>query len=334
MKILLVGAYSNGNIGNSYQAKTVKSHLKRHVPNAEFFSASFSKASFSYEFDKDKMIERSSLMNTDFVNSFDMLLIAGGGLFSSKNHPLSDLAWVDKINIPVHILSVGASESGVKSCEAILRKATSVSARDLYSFQSLKRIVPSVSLVSDPILADFYNYPIPKSPINNNNKRICWIPRKFTKKNTNQVVAIANLVRAGDSIFSNFPATDRESGFDDIFGDFVTYSHSIDVLLSKIRKSSLVVSARYYGCVFGIRCGVRTVGLMEKESDQNSKIFQLYQSLNCEKSAFQLKDSISREELFNDAERDYDFFKMRENIIQVEIAFSSQMSALIKSVGC
>lgn len=98
-RIVLFGAYGNGNIGDAIQALSIARHLKVVRPEAEVWS--YSELPGRYEFQYDRVLPQGLFLRAAGLNQFDALIVGGGGLLSHPHAPLFDETWQTTTNLPV-----------------------------------------------------------------------------------------------------------------------------------------------------------------------------------------------------------------------------------------
>lgn len=109
LRILCVGAFANGNLGDMYQADAIARLIAASGVDAEVVSASPSKRGAFYPVSNHHAASPGSLFDMEFVNSFDIMIVGGGGLLSARHRPLNDPGWVSNVRIPMIALSLGAA---------------------------------------------------------------------------------------------------------------------------------------------------------------------------------------------------------------------------------
>jgi polysaccharide pyruvyl transferase WcaK-like protein len=307
-RVLIFGAYANGNLGDAEQAASVARHLRNHDDTLEIYASSHSTSDRLY-YPCPAFLTRNKIdiLDIDFVNSFDALVIGGGGLLASRHKPLNAEEWVEKINIPIGILAVGANEEISNLCKPLLQKAKVISVRDSYSLNAVQSIRSDAFLLRDPILSD---RSIDESPMENarlGTSRLCVIPRKLVSKAEPVYQRISETMVSRDFVITVFPATDEASGALDFFSRQTKHEATeMKSFVSMVRKADLVVSDRYHGCIIAMKLGLSTLPCLRSRADEASKIFNLYRDLNMANELFDGNLDLSRNDIFALARSFYD----------------------------
>lgn len=155
LKVLLIGAYGNGNLGDAYQALALEGQIRERysIPEANIYAASYNAVS-TFPYAADRIVSREQLMDPEFVNSFGMILIGGGGLFAHPHAPFRDMDnWAKGIHAPIIIHAVGATREIVAKCGVLVKKAVEVSGRDEESLSTLMEFHDDCKHQPDPIFA-------------------------------------------------------------------------------------------------------------------------------------------------------------------------------------
>ncbi len=334
--VLLFGAYANGNIGDAYQATSMVRHINRLSSDINVVTSSCSEASASYDSLGATQAENiTSIKDSEFVNSFDALVIGGGGLLASVHRPLNSESWVDKINIPIIIFAVGANEEVSRKCQALIQKAKFVSGRDDASCEALRLFRNDVKLVKDPILCDPHldsNHICASDSLENG--ALCFIPRKENSKNAGVHKLLGDWLVHDDKVISVFPATDHNSGAMEHFSpDRCTSTFDMDEFLLHLRSSDFCLSERYHGCILSLKAGIPAVGLVAHSGDKSSKIFSLYDQLGLGSLCFTLRDSsMSRNDVCSIINENANMDLVKQGIAKFEAEFSVDLENCFKSI--
>jgi hypothetical protein len=87
LRVLLFGAYGNGNMGDAYQALAVRAHLAAHFAHRSIeVSACSLLCSSDYAYPPEFTLRPESILDVELVNSYDYLVIGGGGLLAHPPH--------------------------------------------------------------------------------------------------------------------------------------------------------------------------------------------------------------------------------------------------------
>ena len=101
-----------------------------------------------YPFAHQWTLPADAILNPAIVNSFDLLVIGGGGLLSHPHDPLTDPSWQAMLQVPVVLIGVGAGEPVASKNEILIRKAVYVSGRDNQSIAALRKFGKEPDFVS------------------------------------------------------------------------------------------------------------------------------------------------------------------------------------------
>ena len=263
VKVLLIGAYGNGNLGDAYQAIAMQQQIieRYSIPKENIFAASHSNVA-EFPFARDRVVSRDQLMDSEFVNGFGLIVIGGGGLFAHAHAPFRDSdQWIQSVQVPININAVGATRTTLKDCKILIRKAVDVSVRDEDSLTALREYREDCTLQIDPILAcksmeilEQYDGSsvekkladqidclwILKYPNDNKDRKSLETIREIILKEKNRrhkIVAIE-------------PQRDRE--LETWFPELVYYCNRLKELNEFINQAEKVISMRYHGAIFGI----------------------------------------------------------------------------------
>lgn len=151
-KVLLFGAFGNGNMGDAYQAVAMRQHVHRHmgVPLERIFACSVLEHA-DYPFPQTHKLLPSNVLNTDILNNFGMMLIGGGGLLAHPHEPLLSAEWVARLTLPVILVGVGASSGLAERFRPLANVALAASGRDAWSLKAFQAVGVTADLVPDAI---------------------------------------------------------------------------------------------------------------------------------------------------------------------------------------
>src|SRR5262249_40464507 len=146
-RVLLFGAYGNGNIGDAIQASSLARAINLLRPEIEVWACSALPA--PYPFAHQFTLQPDAILTPAIVNSFDLLILGGGGLFSRPHDPLTDPKWQSMLRVPVALIGVGAAEPVASKAENLIRKAVYFSCRDDHSIATLRAFGREPAFVPD-----------------------------------------------------------------------------------------------------------------------------------------------------------------------------------------
>jgi hypothetical protein len=271
-RVLLFGAFGNGNMGDVYQAMAVRAHIKKNwgLADDSIFSCSLLNIA-PYPFPPENILPPESILNYELINSFDCLVVGGGGLLTHPHDPLSDAEWARRINIPIVLLSVAASSSKMDGHARLLENSLIVSGRDSESLKALRSRRVDSKLIPDPILSvdniqsltefDTPSKLLPpnidilwilKYPSNDFDvQTLQWISRHISKDLARKHVIVAIEPMLDTPLDAYFPDTN------------ILYFYSLSELSAYIEKSNFVFSMRFHGVIFSVMQSRPTFGFSQ-----------------------------------------------------------------------
>ncbi len=151
-KVLLFGAFGNGNVGDAYQALAMREHVHRSmgVPLDHIFACSVLDRA-DYPFPPSHKRPAANLLNTEALNHFGMLVVGGGGLLAHPHEPLLSPGWVSRLTLPVVLAGVGADVGMAPEFAPLARLAMAASGRDEGSLNAFSQCGVTADLVPDAI---------------------------------------------------------------------------------------------------------------------------------------------------------------------------------------
>jgi Polysaccharide pyruvyl transferase len=259
-RVLLFGAYGNGNLGDAIQASSLSRAIKFLRPEIEVWACSALPA--PYPFAHQLTLQPDAIFTPAIVNSFDLLIIGGGGLLSHPHDPLTDIKWQTMLQVPVALIGVGAAEPVASKAENLIRKAVYVSGRDDDSIATFRNFVRGPAFVPDPVLCDtsYLNQREKRSPPRQSSDRRLWVLKYV---NTEDFFALCSSLSQTDDVVCfvephmDFPIIERLPSALPIY--------FVEDLITMIDESDLVLSMRYHGCILAMLRGKRVFGLREQK---------------------------------------------------------------------
>jgi hypothetical protein len=257
-RILLFGAYGNGNLGDKIQAESLLRGIRHIRPDVEVWACSVLRGAFPFPF--DRVLPADAFAKPRIVNQFDMLMIGGGGLLAHPHDPLTNPEWQSGINIPIAFVGVGAAPGVVARSETLVKKAVYVSVRDEHSMSAMQRIVPEPKFLPDPVLCDSEydaRAAVRSGRWQAGNRRL-WILKHGAP---DQLAQCRRLID---------PETD-EICFLEPHLDFPLISafplakpmYRADELIALIDNADMVISMRYHGCILAMLRDRPTIAIRE-----------------------------------------------------------------------
>lgn len=251
-RVLIFGAYGNGNLGDNIQAAAVADLMASAVPGISCWSTSLFVG--PYPRTSDLKAKLGTIYSNPLLRLFDMLVIGGGGLLAHPHDPLDDPNWVARLPRPTVLLGVGANGSFVDQTAALLRKAEFVGCRDPNSLRCVSIYTTRTALVLDPVLISSIMRPSARSR-RENRFDCCWIVRDPID---DVVRNVASLVGPKDIVIGLEPHQDRP--LTEVFRT-ITFVDSLEQFWEIITTAKRIVSMRYHGVILGLRAGIPSYAL-------------------------------------------------------------------------
>jgi hypothetical protein len=259
-RVLLFGAYGNGNLGDAIQASSLARAINILRPEIEVWACSALPA--TYPFAHQLTLQPDAILTPAIVNSFDLLVIGGGGLLSHPHDPLTDPKWQTMLQVPVALIGVGAAEPVASKAENLIRKAIYVSGRDNHSITTLRKFAREPAFIPDPVLCDasYLNQQEGHSSSQGSSDRKLWVLKYV---NTEDFWALCHSISQRDDTVC----------FVEPHMDFRLIEHLpnarpiyfVEELIPMIDQADLVLSMRYHGCILAMLRGKRVFGLREQK---------------------------------------------------------------------
>lgn len=247
-RVLIFGAYGNGNLGDDIQAASVEALIKRASSGASIWSTSL--FTHDYPMSEGRKLPHGTIYSNMILDLFDFLVIGGGGLLAHPHDPLGDEGWCNRLNIPVAIIGVGAEGSFVAKASSLLKKASFVGARDVASISAILPFTPHVSFVPDPVLLA-QQLPTSNAGATKEYRR-CWILRDPIDDHMEKV---RRLISDEDIVIGVEPGSDEK--LLEFFPE-MKLIRSIDEFWTSALSAESIISMRYHGVILGLIAGIDT----------------------------------------------------------------------------
>jgi hypothetical protein len=243
-RILLFGAYGNGNLGDMIQADSLRRSIMRSFPDVGVWATTMMASPYPYP--EDFKLPVGFIKYPPGVALFDALLIGGGGLLAHPHDPLANESWVGSLNLPVLLFGIGSTDFFAPQAKSLIQKAVHASGRDLESLTSLLKFRNTVEFAIDPVLGDKELRVAPQA----GGKGTGWILRG---PKTAFHDAIKHLVEDDDDVIGFEPKVDGVLKEDFPSLRFVTDNAEF---FSIIARKQRLVSMRYHGVILGLKAGI------------------------------------------------------------------------------
>jgi hypothetical protein len=260
-RILLFGAYGNGNLGDAIQAKSLLHAIRRIRKDVEVWACSLLPCQFPFPF--EYVLPPRQIYNVSLLNQFDLVIIGGGGLLAHPHDPLTNEEWQTAVEVPIALFGIGAGGQVAARCNTLISKAIYVSGRDEPSLSALRYFRGDARFVPDPVLADpcYYAGDNDSRKPNAARGKKLWVVKNTTIARNSAVLQHINPDK--DDIcflepFLDFPLVDM----------FPTARplYFLDDFLSLIDEAAEVISMRYHGCILAMLRNRPVIGLFEQKS--------------------------------------------------------------------
>lgn len=313
-RVLLIGAYANGNIGDMYQADAIARELLTVDPTLQVCSASPSKRASNYPAELHEILPSTAVRDPEILNSFDLILVGGGGLLAARHAPLPELGWVDSIKTTLCGLALGCAGAAPAEAKHFIQRCNLFSVRDEFSARVVAPIRKDVNIVLDPIFLTDSDLALrPKSA---DTRGIVWIPGKLVPNTLSFYSRLHReaFAERADTYVSLNEETDKHSGFEEMFGLGVRYLRALDDFATVLQPRSFAVSERYHGCIFALKMGVPCFGVTLRSDTVTSKISELYRKLGLSDALINDASSLNRKRLNTLSKTYFDFPRITKEI--------------------
>ncbi|MBK1658908.1 hypothetical protein CKO45_11755 [Paracraurococcus ruber] len=263
LRVLLFGAYGNGNLGDAAQAQAVAGLLRGAVRRPLDIRACSWIDDAEFPFDAGRIMRPDTIAEPAALREFDLVVVGGGGLLAPVHYPLEEAAWVRGMPAwgPPHALvGLGAvpPEPG-EAGRAALRRALFAGA----AFASLRdppgQGDPSgVAWMADPVLL--------AGLLSGGGQPRMPAPR------TRPLLIVKHPVHPAEAAFLDAAAAAGD-GVDLVAMEWrleqelaarfprLRFVTDMACLRGACAAASVVVSARYHGCIAAVLEGVPCLGL-------------------------------------------------------------------------
>lgn len=307
-RVLLLGAYANGNIGDMYQADSISGELMAIDSTLQIYSTSPSKRGGRYPAEKHTELPQSAVRDPAVLNSFDLILVGGGGLLAAPHAPLPEVEWVNSVETTMCGLSLGCAGKAPLESRAFVEKCKRFSVRDEFSAEVVAPIRSDIEIIPDPIfLGDVIGLDVRAASAAVSG--ILWIPGKLVPNTLNYYSRLVREIHdaKADSVVSFNEETDKRSGFEEMFGPAVRYLQTAEGFTAALGEKRFGVSERYHGCILALKMEVPCFGLVLRSDTVTSKITELYRRLGLQRALIRDFKDLDRKRMNSIAKTVFDF---------------------------
>ncbi len=279
-RVLLFGAYGNGNLGDAAQAEAVAFLLRRMLPMPLDLAACSWERRAPFAFADGSTLPPDVLLRRELLprTGRGLVVIGGGGLLGAPHFPLHAGRWADWFaarRIPWALLGVGGSAEALNepawasAYRTLLSGAAFLGMRDASTLAAARSVSPKAAWFPDPVLAralladtvpagaestlarPIEALLIPRHPNNPadaaaNHALLAWRDRQV---GLGRRVVVA--------------ALERELDAGAVGPGEVAYLDDWGALMDLCGQARLVVSMRLHGAIAGLAAGCVVQGLVQ-----------------------------------------------------------------------
>ena len=289
-RVILFGAYGNGNVGDAAQVGALASLLRAIAPPGPppAFAACSWERQMPFCPEGVTPLRPDALMRPEHIRprqgggdggGADLIVIGGGGLLGAPHFPLHDRHWAEWFvarGVPFALLGVGGSAEALntpgwhEAYRLLIAHAAYVGLRDEETLAAARGIRPDAAWFPDPVLAEAVLNRPPAAPGPRAYDALL-IPRapngKADRVALDGALALAAREAGGHiAVAALEPATDRPALEGRDFGRAVHYIRTWEELLGLCAQSRMVLSARLHGVVAGLASGCAVHGLAQPKT--------------------------------------------------------------------
>lgn len=265
LRVLLFGAYGNGNLGDAAQPEAVAALLRAATGRPLDIRATSWQATDAFPYPPALLLGPDAILEPALLAGFDLLLLGGGGLFAPVHFPLLDPQFVDflgRSGLPWGFFGLGVAQ-GISQDPAtgqlwtrLVEGAAFRSARDE---ESRSRMAGALALPDPVLLAGLRaGGGRPRADIPGA-RPLCIVKRPAHASERDFLTAVAALGEAVDVV-----AVEPRQDAGQCPG--LRCVTSMAELQALCAAASVVVSARYHGCIAALLAGVPCLGIGPSKS--------------------------------------------------------------------
>jgi hypothetical protein len=280
LRLLLFGAYGNGNLGDAAQAEALARLLGAYCTGPVQCAATSWLDHEAYDARPARRRAPDALLDGEKLAGFDAVVIGGGGMLDPPHFPLHRPEWIRamlRAGIPYGFAGMGASRGVTRaralrsSIEALLRGAAFVAVRDSWSVAAVEGLCEGWFDLPDPVLAAWLLLgrpppapgapAAPPSPVDT--LMIVKAPAPGHAAEEAFLAAAAEAARAAPEGAVRAVVVEPrkdERALAGLFPGGVVAVRDFAALVAHCAAARRVVSMRYHGAIAGVLAGVPTLG--------------------------------------------------------------------------
>ena len=279
-RVLLFGAYGNGNLGDAAQAEALAWALRRMLPGGLSLAATSWERQAPYRLPGGAVLASDAMLRPDRLTpghdgAARLVAIGGGGLLGAPHFPLHDAAWARWFagsGVPYALLGVGGGSAALRqpgwaeAYRTLIAGARFVSGRDDETLAALRAIRADAAWFPDPVL--LWALAQPEPPPAPRPIHLLLIPRHPNSaadaEGNRAMLARRAAAAAGERVVvaALEPHLDRHA----LRGEAVEYVADLQGLLALCRQARAVATLRLHGAVAGLAAGCVVRGLVQPKT--------------------------------------------------------------------
>jgi len=267
-RVLLFGAYGNGNLGDREMAQLLANRLEQDRQIVCFAHSDLAFADYPFN-PARKVFAHELVLNPRVLELFDALVIGGGGLLSYPHEPLWLAFWADLVPIPIAIAACGVAVPLDRRVMPLVQAASFLSARDARGVAALQDMNGRAELIPDVILSLAPRLAPPT-------REMGPIRRLFVLRQPGHGWHdwVVRHLQEGDAVALFEPHVDFPLSY-----CFKSVIHvcSMEDFCELASQFDLVISERYHGSVLALLCGIPAIGVTR--DNHADKFEELYAAL-------------------------------------------------------
>lgn len=315
-KIILLGAYGNGNLGDKEMAIATASFLERDQNVVCFAHSDLNIQDYPFPIER-KLASGLPVLNARVLSLFDGLVIGGGGLLAYPHYPIWTTEWAHLLSVPYGILGCGVGVPLPKPLHPLVSGAAVVSARDPGGVMELGRFNSDAMFIPDLLLATCPMLP-PAPPSSAGPTRRLFVlraPAAMWHEDLRQTMGPHDHV----ALFER----EQDTALIDMFPG-CSIVEDAETFRELMRDYDLIVSERYHGAILALLEG-RSVAGVWRDDHNGSKIVQLFDALGLGDKCHDISSVPARLEAYDTAAAQQRLAEQRERADNARPLFLSRL---------